>query len=574
MVKYGIVARLDARRRARHETQTTSATALDDAHAALARGDWDEARLGFDRALRESPSAEAWEGLANATSYLDEGDVSLAAREEAFRRYREAGNALGAARCAGWLANDVMEFRGDPAIANGWIQRAQSILAEIPEPSAERGLLLAFRAHMALLADNDAVTARRLSDEAIALSRQCGAVDPEMIALSVGGLAMITEGQVAEGMSRLDEATTAAVAGEMHDPSLIATACCILIHACEQVRDYSRAGQWCERVRALADRWRMGNFFVICRTQYASILMSRGDLTAADRELETAIRHAETHRPALVRSALVRMGDLRRRQGRLEEADALFQRMGASPLAVLGRAELALERRRVPEAVDLVEGLLRRIPRALRADRIRTLEVATRAYVASRRFDDAQRMIDELAPISDIVGTEPLRAALAAARAVLLAATSELGEARHALEAAIALYETGEERYDLACTHVELAKVLNALGKRAAAFAEASAAAEMFAQMGAALEARNASALERKLAGGTRRRGLAVSALSPRELDVLRLVADGASDKAIAKQLRLSEHTVHRHIANILRKLNVSSRAAAVAQAARQQLLS
>jgi DNA-binding NarL/FixJ family response regulator len=376
-------------------------------------------------------------------------------------------------------------------------------------------------------------------------------------------------------MSRLDEATTAAVAGEMRDPSLIATACCILIHACEQVRDYSRAGQWCERVRALADRWRMGNFFIICRTQYASILMSRGDLTAADRELEAAIRHAETRRPALIRSALVRLGDLRRRQGRLEEADALFQRLGASPFAVIGRAELALERGRVVEAQDLLEGLLRRTPHALSAERIRTLEVATRAYVAGRRFEDAKRVIDELAPISDTVGTEPLRAALAAARGVLLAATGEHGEARHAFEEAIALYETGEERYDLARTRVELAKVLIALGKRAPAIAEASTAAEMFAQMGAALEARNATALQRRLAGRTRHHGLGASgALSPREIDVLRLVADGAGDKAIAKRLRLSEHTVHRHISNILRKLDVSSRAAAVARAARQQLLS
>ncbi|HEX5073295.1 MAG TPA: LuxR C-terminal-related transcriptional regulator [Gemmatimonadaceae bacterium] len=568
------VARIGARRRAKLDRETPPATALDDAHAALARGDWEEARLRFDHAIREAPSAEAWEGFATATSYLDEGDVSLAAREEAFRRYREAGNALGAARCAGWLANDVMEFRGDPAVANGWIQRAQSILADTPAPSAEGALLLALRAHMTLLGENDAVAARRLSDEAIALARQCGAVDSEMIALSVGGLAMVTQGHVAEGMSRLDEATTAAVAGEMRDPSLIATACCILIHACEQVRDYSRAGQWCERVRILADRWRMGSFFVICRTQYAAILMSRGDLTAADRELEAAVRAAETRRPALMRGALVRLGELRRRQGRLEEADALFQRMGANPFAVLGRAELALERERASDAVDLLEGLLRRIPSDLRAERIRTLEVATRAYVACRRFDDAQRMIDELAPLSAMVGTEPLRAALASARGVLLSALGERNEARHALEEAIELYEAGEERYELARTRVELAKVLSALGKRAAALTEASLAAQIFAAMGAALQGRNAAALGRRLVGGTRRRGVsAPDALSARELEVLRLVADGAGDKAIARRLRLSEHTVHRHISNILRKLDVSSRAAAVAHAARHQLL-
>jgi DNA-binding NarL/FixJ family response regulator len=302
--------------------------------------------------------------------------------------------------------------------------------------------------------------------------------------------------------------------------------------------------------------------------------MSRGELAAADAELEAAMRHAETHRPALVRGALVRMGELRRRQGRLDDAEALFQRMGAHPLAVLGRAELALERGRPPEAADLLEGLLRRIPSALSAERIRTLEVATRAYVACKRFDDAQRMVDELTSIGNAVGTESLRAAASAARGLLLAATGQPGEARHALEEAISRYEAGDDQFELARSRVALARVLNALGSRALAAGEASAAAEMLERMGAALDARNARVLTRTLAAGARRRGLgATPALSPRELDVLRLVADGAGDRTIATRLQLSEHTVHRHISNILRKLNVSSRAAAVAQAARQQLL-
>ena len=550
------------------------ASTLDDAHAALTRGDWEDARIRFDRAIREAPSAEAWEGLAIATSYLDQAEASLDAREEAFRLYREAHDARGAVRCAVWLASDVMEFRGDPAIANGWIQRAQSILGEIAEPSAEGALLLAFRAQLALRAQNDPVTAHRLCHESIAVSRQCGAVDIEMIALSVEGLALVTEGQVAEGMSHLDEATTAAVAGELRDPNLIATACCILIYACEQVRDYARAAQWCERVRVLADRWRMGGFFVICRTQYASILMSRGELAAADAELEAAMRHAKAHRPALVRGAIVRMGELRRRQGRLDEAEALFQQMGAHPRAVLGRAELALELDRLPEAIDLLEGLLRRIPLALNHERIRALELCTRAYARAKRFDDAQRMVDELRSIGDAVGTEPFRAAANAAHGVLLAAADQLVEARHALEEAIAQYEAGGEQYELAHARVDLAKVLDALGRRASALTEAGAAAELLEQMGASLDARHARELMRTLTGGARRRGLAApSTLSAREMDVLRLVAEGAGDKAIARRLRLSEHTVHRHVSNILRKLNVSSRAAAVAQAARQRLL-
>ncbi|HEX6052741.1 MAG TPA: hypothetical protein VFZ21_25925, partial [Gemmatimonadaceae bacterium] len=517
------VPRVNPNRRAKSGAAPASASlALHAAHAALARGDWEDARARFDRAIQDSPSAEAWEGLAIATSRLDLADVSLHAREEAFRRYREALDARGAVRCAVWLASDVLDFRGDSAVANGWLQRAQSIIAEVPGPSAEHAFVLTFRAHMTLLAENDSVTARRMCTEAIALARQCGAVDPEMVALAVEGLAMVMEGHVAEGMSRLDEATTAAVAGEMHELSLIATACCILIHACEQVRDYARAGQWCERVRVLAERWRMGNFFVICRTQYASILMARGELAAAEAVLTAAMRHAETHRPALSRSAVVRMGDLRLRQGRLDEAEALYQRMGAHPLAVLGRAELALGTDRVgrvPEAVDLLEGLLRRIPLSLRAERIRALELISRAYAAARRFDDAQRVVDELTSVGETVGTDPLRAAASAARGALLSALGDDGEARHALEEAVARYEAGNELFALARTRIALARVLNTLGRRESALGEATAAAEMLEQMGASLDARNARELVRTFTRGARRRRLAApSELSPREL--------------------------------------------------------
>jgi ATP/maltotriose-dependent transcriptional regulator MalT len=568
------VARADSRsRKDRKGPVASPAASLADARAALARGDWEDARARFDQAIREAPSAEAWEGLAIAASYLDLADLSLDSREEAFRQYREAGDPRGAVRCAVWLASDVIDFRGDAAIANGWLQRAQSIVTAVTEPSFEAAMLLAFRGHIALLAENDAATAHRLCNEALAIARQCGAVDAEMIALSVEGLAMVTEGHVTEGMSRLDEATTAAVAGEMRDPSLIATACCILIHACEQVRDYARAAQWCERVRVLADRWRMGSFFVICRTQYASILMARGELAAADAELRAAMRHAETHRPALTRSALVRMGELRRRQGNVGEAAALFERMGAHPLAVLGRADLALERGLVPDAVDLLESLLRRISCPFTAERIRALEVATRAYVAAKRFDDAQRIVHELTSISDTIGTEPLRAAATAARGLLLAATGQANDARFAFEDAIARYETGGEQYALARTRVELARVLDSLGRRAAAIVEAQAATEMLEQMGATLDARHAKQLARTLASGRRRGTAASTTLSARELDVLRLVADGAGDKAVAKKLDLSEHTVHRHVANILRKLGVSSRAAAAAKATRERLV-
>ena len=153
------------------ESTASPASALDDAQRALARGAWDNAREGFERAVQQAPSAAAWEGLAIAASYVDQADVALQAREQAFLLYREARDPRGAVRCALWLANDVMEFRGDAAVANGWLQRAQSILAEVVGPSPEGAHLLVFRAHKTLLGDSDAAEARRLCSEAIALSR-------------------------------------------------------------------------------------------------------------------------------------------------------------------------------------------------------------------------------------------------------------------------------------------------------------------------------------------------------------------------------------------------------------------
>jgi len=61
--------------------------------------------------------------------------------------------------------------------------------------------------------------------------------------------------------------------------------------------------------------------------------------------------------------------------------------------------------------------------------------------------------------------------------------------------------------------------------------------------------------------------------LTPRELEVLKLVAQGLSNADIAQRLVLSEHTVHRHLANILRKLSLSSRAAAAAWGVRAGLM-
>ena len=548
-------------------------SALAEGRAALDRRAWEDARDHFRAALADSASAEAWEGLAVALAYLNEV-AALEAYEEAFRAYRKAGDAVGAARCALLLVRDVSEFRGDFAVANGWMRRARSLLAQVERPTAAHALMHAFEAHLALLADNDTAAARRHCAQGIAIARRVGALDEEMMLGALTGLALVSEGAVAEGMGWLDEATAAAVGGELRDVMVIGASCCYLIQACERVRDFARAAQWCERVRVLADRWRLGSFFVVCRTQYAAILMARGELATCEAELASALAHAELWRPALARAATARLGELRRRQGRFDDAETLFARVPTHRVALLGHAWLALDRGLAADAADLLEGLLDRVPAENRTERALVLEGLARAYAAGDRLPDAERAAGELAAAAATIGTDALLAAARATCGVVLAALGRHGDARRALEEAVARYDAAGERYELERTRIELARVLVALGRDAAAAEAARTAAEAFGAMGAAFEAERAKDLvaahaDRNRRGQAESRPAAATPLTPRELDVLRLIAGGSENRAIAERLALSEHTVHRHVSNILRKLDVHSRAAAAAYAVR-----
>jgi LuxR family maltose regulon positive regulatory protein len=569
--------------RASPTTETRTSTALDSSpidrlqagRDALARGGWEEARVCFESSLKGAESPEALEGLGMACWWLEDYATGIEARERAYRLFRQAGDARAAARVAIWLSNDYADYRGEAAVANGWIQRAERLLDGIP-PSPEHALLAYQKAHVALMAHRDPVTARRLSVEAAAIARAVGPADMEMLGVALEGLAMVTEGEVAEGMSRLDEATAAATAGELSDPNMIGTACCYLIRACEQVHDYDRAAQWCERVREFCRRWKFTHLFSACRIQYASLLTLRGEWAEAEREIEALRRHVERVQPRVVPIALIRLGDLRRRQGRWEEADRLFAESGAHYLAVLGCAALALERGEAGKAAELAEEYLRRVPRDDRTERVSGLDILARARIAEDQLDLARVALDELRTIADTVGTEPLRATVAHTEGCLLAGSGDHKAACSRLEESAALFERNRTPFEAARSRLQLAHTLLALGRRDPASIALRAAGTAFEQLGATRHAAAARILIQELdlkPHGPIGAAAKLGRLTSREIEVLRLVAQGLSDKESAARLKLSEHTIHRHVGNILTKTGLPSRAAAVAQAARSGLL-
>jgi ATP/maltotriose-dependent transcriptional regulator MalT len=535
---------------------------------ALAETEWERARSIFDEALEIGPSAEAFEGRSVAAWWLDDAKTMFETREAAFRLYRRDGDLRSAARIASYLGIDYFSFRGDAAIGNGWFRRAHRLLEGLP-PGPEHGWLWIWEGQIRLLEDNDPATARRLGHEAAELGRRLGDPDIEMTGLGLEGLSAVTAGDISEGMAKLDEATAGAVGGEMSEPIGMGATCCYLIFACERVRDFDRAVQWCTRVQELCLQWRWGSLFATCRTHHASVLVWQGAWKEAEAELVEATQELEASRPGKVTDGIVRLAELRRRQGRLEDVDRLLERISFSPHALFGRAALALDRGQARDALDLVDRFLRQIPIENRTDRAAAFELAVRAHAALGDADAARATLAELEALADTVATDPMRASAAFARGVLARAAGTPADARRELEDAVDLFQRARVPFEAAQAGLELAHVLVELGRDDLALTEARNAHSALCAVGAGLEARRAAALLRTL--GAREK--AAFGLSSREVEVLGLVARGLSNQQIAAALVLSEHTVRRHVANILKKMDVPSRTAAATLATRENLL-
>jgi len=544
--------------------------------AALARGAWTEARESFAAALAVSESPEALEGVGLAAWWLDLADVVFDSRERGYRLFLSRDDRVGAARLAVWLAWDYWAFHGEHAVANGWLQRARRHLADAA-PCPEHAWLESREGALALLDEGDPDRAYAHATATIAAAQAAGSIDLEMLGRALQGLALVSSGAVGEGMRNLDEVNAAVVAGELTDLVAIGLASCYMIAACDRVRDYDRAMQWCTRLKAFSAKWGLRPLFAVCRTQYASICMWRGTWLEAEQELAAATEELSASRPGMVADGLAHLAELRRRQGRLVEAAAMFEQCESHGVAVLGRAELAFDRGEWVPAAEMAERYLRKVPPHNRTDRASGLDLLIRARLAAGDRAAAKTALAELTAIATIVATVPLTAASSLANGRVALADGDEDTAQRCCEDAVDGYLKSGAPFELALARMELARVLAARGRTEDAREEVHRAIAALSELKAEFEMSRARALLTSLERPGAARVTAAdpkSGLTTRELEVLRLVAAGSSNQRIAEQLFVSEHTVHRHVANILGKLNVSSRAAAVAQAARRGLLS
>jgi LuxR family maltose regulon positive regulatory protein len=506
---------------------------------------------------------------------LNEDRLTFDSRERAYRSYVEHGDNSSAARIASYLAADHLLFRGEPAVANGWLQRAHSLIDNL-EPSVDHGWLAIHEGHIAVALEEDTAKARQLAARAVELGRTFRAPELEMLGLGLEGRALVSDGELEEGMRRLDEATTVALAGEARLLYCVAWACCYLISACERVRDFDRAAQWCARV---GDFCGQHDIFLLntCRAHYASVLSWQGRWDEAESQLTAAVGGLQASRPPMVGDAIARLGELRRRQGRLSEATELFARSETHTLSLLGRAALALDSDQPAEAAELADRYLRRFAEPGRVERSAGLELAIKALTRLGEHERAADALTELGEIAARARTRPILAAVSAAEGTLAAASGNHDAARRSLEDALDLLAACEAPFETGRVRLDLAATLDALGRPDQAQREMEVAIENFRAIGADWERGRAEAMLEKLRTPSTTRPTEatdgpLSRLSRRELEVLDLVAQGRTNREIAARLVLSEHTVNRHVANILRKLGLTSRTAAATLAGRHGL--
>lgn len=529
---------------------------IDEAQEALTAGSWGRADSAFRAVISQTDDPVAHEGLAQVAWWLDDADTCLTARETAYRRHREGKDQIGAARAATSLAYDSALFGRGTSVALGWLGRAQELLVGVAE-CREHGWCWVREAELDLSVRRDPIQALECALHAVDVGRRTGDGDLEVVGLALQGLALTRSGDVEAGMARLDSAAAAATAGDVVDLMWVGKVLCWLIVACHETQDVARAEQWCRRTEAICLARDLTPLLDVCRIQYASVKVSAGTWKEAEKELtETVGRLALSSRASRL-EAVVQLGELRRRQGRFEEAEALFRQSEFDPVAVVGRALIRFTTGEKVSAWGSVQRLLHTLPVENRLARAVVLLPAVRIAHAVGEPEAAAAAATELRATAAAVGTDALLAMSATADAVL----ADVTEASTLLHDAVRRYHCAGLRHHEAETRLLLSTALLAQGDAPAAREQIACAAEVMTDLS------DTAGVARARQLATTVDGPSAAPLTPREIEVLRLVARGMKNDQIATALTLSHHTVHRHVANILTKLDQPTRAGAVSHA-------
>lgn len=531
---------------------------------AFGRRAWAKARELLERADLDAPlGAEDLERLATASYLVGRERDFLHCLERAHQAHQEAGAGARAARCAFWLGLRLM-LKGEPGRATAWLARARRLVEG--RDCVEQGYLLLPVAEQHLDA-GDAAAAHAAAADAARIGERFADADLVACARHLQGRALIRQARLQDGLALLDEAMLAVTAGEL-SPIVTGLVYCSVIDACRQAYALGRASEWTSALAQwTGEQPQMVAFTAACLVHRAEILQARGAWTEAIEEARRACERSQlgTDLPPPA-AAFYQEAEIHRLRGEFAQAEAGYRNAsdaGSDPQP--GLAQLRLAQGDAQAAAASIRRALRATPDRLR--RTRLLAAGVEMLLAVGELDEARGACAELEDIARSHDTGVLGAMAAHARGALELAEGAPQRALATLRRAGQAWRQLHDPYEEARVRALLGLACRALGDEDGGRLELDAARRAFARLGAAPDAARVDALARGAAGGGAHR------LTPRELQVLRLVATGKTNKAIAAALSLSEKTVDRHLSNIFTKLNVPSRAGAVAYAYEHKLI-
>jgi DNA-binding CsgD family transcriptional regulator len=536
---------------------------LERGRAAFARNAWAESYRLLQAAERDAPLEPGdLERLATAADLMGRDEECEAYRTRAHQLFLDRGDHEGAARSAFVLGVGLLH-RGARAPASGWFTRAERILENAQLDSVLRGYLL-IPAAIQRISQGDNAAALSVFSQAAEHARRFNDRDLASLSCHGRGRALIRLGQIAEGVALLDEAMAAVVAGDV--TALIAgDVYCSVLEGCQEILDVSRAYEW----TASLARWCSTQPDLVryrgeCLLYRAEVMQWRGKWMDAARDARDACELLLS-RPA-AGAAFYRIGEIHRMRGEFTEAEAAYtgaKERGRTPQP--GLSLLRLAQGQIDAAAASIRTALADTP--LRAARTRMLPAAVEILLAAGDVESAREAGVELSEIADVVGTPFLSAASAHATGAVLVFVGDIAAASASLRHACEIWRDLGIPYEEAQSCRLLAAVCERRGDLEGHRLELDAARKLIEQLS------SQSSLAQTEDQGTRAPDQPGGSLSERELQVLRLLAAGKTNRAIAEDLFISEKTVARHVSNIFNKVGVSSRSGATAWAFHHNLV-
>jgi DNA-binding NarL/FixJ family response regulator len=525
--------------------------------------DWSEAYRAFSDADQAGPlTASDLELLATAAYLLGRDADYLKALERAHLAYFDAGECERAARCAFWLGFRSV-FRGETGQATGWFSRAQRLIEREARQSVERGYLeLAVAEDHLDSRDNEAAYAA--AESAAEIGERSGDGDLVAMARHQQGRARLQQRRLKEGLALLDETMVLVVSGCL-SPVVTGLMYCSVVQNCQMVYALDRAGEWTAALAAWCDEQpEMIAFSGVCRVHRAEVLQLRGAWREAVTEARRGCERALDQHAAA--AAFYQLGEVYRLQGDLAPAEQAYRaasQRGREPHP--GFALLRLAQGQAETAAAAIRSAVKVTTQEWQ--RARLLPACVEIFLASGDLHEAKAACTELEQLARDLDTEALSALAAQARGAVELSEDDAEKALLSLRSAAHVWKKIEAPYLLAAVRATMGLAYKALGDADSAALEFDGARRVFQELGATSDLRRLDALARA-SGADRTHGL-----TARELEVLRLIAAGMTNKAIAGLLFVSERTVDRHVSNIFVKVGVSSRAAATAYAYEHKLL-